>query len=1099
MSNLTDLIHSLPIIKKIAANLKTGRSIQLGGLWGSSYLYLLAAILRQIKRPVFLLVTSTIEGAEAAVEEWPSFLPRPLVKNIQLFPAWEVLPSETGDADSSIYQERLKTLIRLTGPNDSPLLLVAPIQALLQDVVSPAQLRRSGLNLQTGDQISVKQLAEKLVSAEFERVDQVSGPGQFSIRGGLIDLGSYTSPQPVRIELFGDQIESIRTFNPDTQCSEKKIKSLKIELVKKSDMFKVTTDRLPTGLLDYLPINNTCLVLKEPEGIADRVAQYEQRCKGPSSGKTDIFGQCYRRMQSYPRLDLRELPSPQSETDRGKVYNFQINSLQRFSSGLVNVIRELESLQARGQRTVIFCQNDAERQRLKKLFADTAVEKKIKINIGQLQTGFQFLAINTAFIGHQELFNRFRQIRRTRTKYLPDTSPIESFLELVTDDFVVHSIHGIGRYRGIEKLEKKGVAQEFLTVEYYDKSKVYVPTSQIDLVQKYIGGAEQKPKLSKLGTNLWTLRKERVKAGVVQMARELLQIQAIRSKETGIIYSGHALPAGEAGWQQEFEAAFPYEETPDQITINEQIKKDMSLARPMDRLICGDVGYGKTELAMRAAFRAVIHGKQVAILVPTTILAQQHYLNFSARTMDYPVQIEVLSRFKTKKEQAKTIKKLNLGEVDIVIGTHRLLQPDIKFKDLGLIVIDEEQRFGVEHKERLKRLRATVDVLTLTATPIPRTLHMSLLGIKDISSLTTPPRDRRAVETRVARFNRPLIREAVMRELSREGQVYFVHNRVYDIEAMVAQLQELIPEARINVGHGQLPENLLEQRMNEFMQGQIDLLVCTNIIESGLDIPRANTLFVNNADHFGLADLHQLRGRVGRYKHQAFAYFLIPVDRIVPSEAAKRLKAIQEFNELGAGFKIAMRDMEIRGAGNILGREQHGYIASIGYDLYCRLLKEAVQRVKDGTIEPQLDTTLNLNISAYLPTEYISSDKQRIEIYRQIARAKDQKTLDLVCEDLQDRFGRPIPEPVEILLKLATVRVLANRQGISNLTQGIHDLEKKEIIIATYHNKSKALQLKRRFNKLVSLIDEQTMYFHIPSATIKDPDRTIQLFKKIFS
>jgi transcription-repair coupling factor (superfamily II helicase) len=634
-------------------------------------------------------------------------------------------------------------------------------------------------------------------------------------------------------------------------------------------------------------------------------------------------------------------------------------------------------------------------------------------------------ATGIVVLGDHELFHREHAPAVLPRRQL-ESRAIDSFLELQEDDLVVHLGHGIARYRGMHILDKNGQTEEHLILEFAGGTRVYVPASKIDLVQKYVGGSKSDPELSKFGGTAWQKKKDRVQAAVLDLASEMLELQATRESKPGFSF-----PA-DSDWQREFDAAFPYEETPDQLTTIAEIKRDMEKARPMDRLICGDVGYGKTELAMRAAFKAIDNGKQVAILVPTTVLAEQHFRTFSQRMAEYPFAIEVISRFRSGSEQKRILKRLEEGSIDIIIGTHRIVSNDVKFKELGLVIIDEEQRFGVEHKERLKKLRQTVDVLTLTATPIPRTLHLSLLGIRDISNLETAPQGRLAIETRIVRFDTQLVRHAIMRELNREGQIYFVHNRVHNIHEIAARLHDIVPEARIVVGHGQMGEHELEDAMVKFVQKQADILVATTIIESGLDIPNANTMFINQADNYGLADLHQLRGRVGRYKHRAYAYLLLDADRTITPTASKRLKAIEEFSELGAGFKIAMRDLEIRGAGNILGTQQSGHIAAVGYELYCSLLENAVRSLKNMPVKTHMEVTIDLPWPAILPRDYVPGQKQKIEVYRRLSRVRKLDGLIDFRRELRDRYG-PIPEAVEWLLRQAEVRILASHWQIAEL------------------------------------------------------------------
>jgi transcription-repair coupling factor (superfamily II helicase) len=652
--------------------------------------------------------------------------------------------------------------------------------------------------------------------------------------------------------------------------------------------------------------------------------------------------------------------------------------------------------------------------------------------------------------------------------------PIESLLDLAEGDYVVHVMHGIARFEGLKTLARDGKNEEYLTLRFADAAVLHVPSGSINLVQKYIGARGKRPPLSKLGGSAWARQKARAAVAVTDLAAQLLRIQAMRQASEGIVY-----PAA-TDWQRQFEDEFIYTETEDQIATMRQIDDDMVRPRPMDRLLCGDVGYGKTELAMRAAFKVAEAGKQVAVLVPTTVLAAQHWRTFRERMADYPFTIEQLSRFRTGSEQDDVVARLAAGQVDVVIGTHRLLSKDVRFADLGLVVIDEEQRFGVEHKERLKNLRASVEVLTMTATPIPRTLHMALLGLRDISSLATPPMDRRAIHTEVREYDDELVRQVLYRELNRQGQVFFVHNRVMDIESVADRVKRLAPEARVAIGHGQMPHAELEDVMLRLVNQEIDVLVCTTIIESGLDIPTANTMIVHEADRFGLAELHQLRGRVGRYKHRAYCYLLLPERRTLTSVAAKRLKAIEEFSDLGAGFAIAMRDLEIRGAGNILGSEQSGHIAAVGYELYCQLLEEAVRQAKGEPAPPRRDTHVELGVDSFIPKEYVPSDRQRMEVYRRLARCAGAADMEQLATDLADAYG-PVPPEAQTLLDLAEVRVRAAQFGIQSIIRIDPD------IVFTFRDFTPAKHLFEGARGSVRLPDDHTVYWRLPKAYMEMP------------
>jgi len=697
-----------------------------------------------------------------------------------------------------------------------------------------------------------------------------------------------------------------------------------------------------------------------------------------------------------------------------------------FGIDIEGALDELSRVCTEYRETHLFCMSPAEEERLRTLLVDRqfAHLERIHFDRGRLNHGVLFTADGIAFIPHHRLFGRYRQRRLLR--HAKEARPIETAQELQDGDLVVHVQYGIGRFRGTRIIETGGRRQEHLEIEFADDVHVYVPSDRIELVHRYIGVGGRRPALDKIHGAHWRAARRKAELAIQDLAAELLHMQALRQTQPGIA----APPDNE--WQKQFEAEFPYEETEDQLRAIEHVKQDMEAQRPMDRLICGDVGYGKTEVAMRAAFKAVMGGRQAAVLVPTTVLAQQHYRTFRERAADYPVSVEMLSRFVSPAKTREVIEGLASGQVDVVIGTHRLLQKDVHFKNLGLVIIDEEQRFGVENKERFKKMRSTVDVLTMTATPIPRTLHMSLIGLKDICSLQTPPLNRQAIETHVAKFDPALLRHAILRELSREGQAFIVHNRVHTIEALAQTVRKLVPEARAEVAHGQMPEHQLAEVMENFLDGEIDVLVATTIIENGLDIPNANTLIVNRAEMLGLAEMHQLRGRVGRYIHKAYAYFFTPPDRPITPEARERLDAIQRYSALGAGFDIALRDLEIRGAGNILGPEQSGHIAAIGYTLYCRLLGRAVAALRGQPVREPPAVTINIGLDVALPESYVPTLQQRMEIYRQVSQVCELEEIREVLRGMRDRFGPPSQEAQNLLLE-AEVRVLAGQAGVDSI------------------------------------------------------------------
>jgi len=742
----------------------------------------------------------------------------------------------------------------------------------------------------------------------------------------------------------------------------------------------------------------------------------------------------------------------------------QAESVERLSGELGRVRDELDEAAA-GQEVFVVCPTEAEVQRLRELFAETQAARQGRLHfpVGTLSEGFRFVAERTVLLSSAELFHREDLVRPPQRRL---GRVIDSFLDLRQGDLVVHVTHGIARYRGLKLLEKGVQREEHLELEFYGGTRLYVPSSKIGLVQKYVGGSKGRPTLARLGGQTWVKQKARVEQAVTDLAADMLELQAARASRAGIGFPP------DTEWQREFDASFPYSETPDQLVAIESIKSDMTDSRPMDRLLCGDVGYGKTEVAMRAAFKAVDAGYQVAILVPTTILAEQHYRTFSGRMAEFPFQIASLSRFLSKRRQGEVIERLAAGAVDIVIGTHRLAQRDVHFHNLGLVIIDEEQRFGVEVKEHLKAIRSTVDVLTMTATPIPRTLHLSLLGVRDISNLETPPEDRLAVETRVTRFHPELVRHAVERELNRGGQVFFVHNRVEDIFQLKRRLEELIPEASIGVGHGQMHEHDLERVMLEFVSGRCDILLATTIVENGLDIPNANTIFIDEADRYGLADLHQLRGRVGRYKHRAYCYLLIDPQKHLTPNAAKRLRAIEEFSDMGAGFAIAMRDLEIRGAGNILGTAQSGHIATVGYELYCSLLEQAVRNLQHLPPTTAAEVDIDLPVEAYLPRSYVPDMRSKIDLYRRLARVREPAELADFGMELADRFGSPPPE-VQRLLELAALRTGARQWGVDRVRC------EDRFLVLEYRSSAQIRRLADRCGGCLRVVDGRSAYLPI--------------------
>jgi len=985
---------------RVVEALRAGQQATIDGVWGSACALVTAALAACAPGPVVLVAPDQeeLEHLADALELFSRQTP-------ERFPAWESLPDEQLIHDE-VFGDRLRVL-KLFERGEPPGLLLSSIQALLQAVPDRAAMARHSQVVRVGCEVSLRRLARWLVENGFHSTSAVELPGEFSRRGGIIDIFAPDWHDPVRIELFGDQVESIRRFEVSSQRSLGRQESVEITTL------DPRTDQ-QGQLADYLP-PDSWLVLVEPKRLEEHARRYLARVERPESLHT--VSRVLGRALEFGTVSISSLALDTLEA----TCRLGFESVERLSGRIDRVREELDRI-CSGQDVYVVCQTEAEAQRLGEVFRQTrlAADGRLFFALGTLHEGFRFGPEGVVLVGTGQLFGR-EELRRPVRRRLGRA--IDSFTELRENDLVVHVAHGIARYRGLKLLEKGDQVEEHLVLEFQGGTHLYVPSSKIGLVQKYVGARKARPTLARLGGAIWQRQKARVAQAVTDMAAEMLDMQALRASRPGI-----AFPP-DTEWQREFDASFPYPETRDQLTTIEAIKQDMLRSRPMDRLLCGDVGYGKTEVAMRAAFKAVDAGYQVGVLVPTTVLAEQHYRTFCERMAEFPFEIAALSRFATRKEQREIIERLKAGRIDIVIGTHRLVQADVQFHNLGLVVIDEEQRFGVDVKERLKALRHSVDVLTMTATPIPRTLHMGLTGLRDICNLETPPEDRLAVETRITRFQPDLIRHAVMRELSRGGQVFFVHNRVRDIELVAEQLSRIVPEARLRIAHGQMPEQQLDDVMVDFVRRRFDLLLATTIIENGLDIPNANTIFIDEADRYGLADLHQLRGRVGRYKHRAYCYLLVDPRRSLTPNALRRLRAIEEFSDMGAGFAIAMRDLEIRGAGNILGTEQSGHIATVGYELYCQLLEQAVARLKRLPPRQVIEVDVDLPLPAYLPRRYVPDMRQKIDLYRRLARVSAMEEAADFAEELRDRFGTP-PEPAANLLRLAELRIAAHQWGI---------------------------------------------------------------------
>jgi transcription-repair coupling factor (superfamily II helicase) len=1028
-------------VAEIISRLKIARGggvVKVEGTWGSFAPLLAAYISKELGRPI-LYIRPHIDDADKAADDLHTFG----AEQVEALPAWEG-EEELADATDEIRAERLKLVSRLSSlvardrKDKARFIIPASIQALCQPIPKPQALEESCLRLQINKTMPLEQAAEWLVENGFERVERVDLPGQFAHRGGIIDIyaplvsektfldepaaeGPSEAAETIRIEFFGDTIESIREINLDTQRSSQRIKGVNIvsavcgAAVEERELF-----------VNILP-EDTIIILEEPSDIEEVARLFRERAE--DTGRLYSWRDIYEAIAKFTQLHICRFATAAP----GEFLKVDVKSVQRFQhkaaslwTGHKEALQELVQEAKQGKKVLFYCEALAESKRVTEIITESkrVVPANFKLLQGFIHQGFVIDSLNTIIISHHELFGQYTLRRRPRLAQAG--APVDTLADLQVGDYVVHASYGIGKFLGIKTIQEKGGTSEYLTIEYADGVKIQVSVRNIALVQKFIGTSPKRPKLSKVGSKKWQKRKEKVARSIQDLASELLEVQAQRQAKGGIAFGP------DSSWQAEFEESFPYQETPDQTTAAEQIKTDMQEPMAMDRLLCGDVGYGKTELAMRAAFKAVENGKQAAVLVPTTVLCVQHGRTFTERFADFPICIEVLNRFKTTKQARDIISRTKRGRVDVLIGTHRLLSDDVGFNDLGLLIIDEEQRFGVEHKEKLKRLRINVDVLTMTATPIPRTLHLSLLGLRDISSLTTPPLDRRSIVTTVTAYNEELIRKAIIQELNRQGQVFFLHNRVRTIEKKAWEIQKLVSDAKVAIAHGQMAKSELEKAMIDFVMGETDVLVCTTIIESGLDIPNANTIFINDADRFGLAELHQLRGRVGRYKHRAYAYMLLPSSRPITPVAARRLKAIEDYSHLGAGFRIALRDLEIRGAGNILGAEQSGHIQLVGYQLYCYLLAEAVRKLRNEPVEAIPATVIDLGFATYIPKSYIPSDRYRMDIYRKIAVTKTTEDLKQIESELADVYG-PVPDDIELLLELAGLRIKASRQDIKSI------------------------------------------------------------------
>ena len=1096
METLKDLLRNIPSFDEVVKEIKTNRSvISLSGFTESAKAGAVD-VLGDGKKYKLIVASSDFKVKQLA-DDYRFF-----DKNTVIYPAKDLLFYQADIRGNELTIERMKALKRIL--ENKPTTLITTFSALLTRQGGLDVLLKSVIKISKFSTVEEKALSHLLVKIGYEKTYQVEQPGQFSIRGGIVDIFELTEENPYRIELWGDDVESIRSFDVLSQRSIEELSSVSIfpatEMILTDDELRSGIEKIEeetnkqierlkkeflteeahrldinlrqfkeevlefrntektdgyinyfydktVSLVELFPQDNTVIFIDEPLRTSEHAKAVTDEFKENMShrltggyiipGQTSLLyevGEIVSKLRSYPVVYLETLPMHNLFSDEllpcGKKYEFKVKDIPSYNGSFENLVRDLTKYKSNGYKVLLLSGSRTRAQRLAKdllendlsaFYTDdptrTLKDKEIETYYGHVSKGYEYPDLKLAVISETDIFGARHQNKKRRKVY--DGASIRDFNELNVGDYVVHEFHGLGIYRGIEQIVVEGVTKDYLKIEYRDNGALYIPATGLSVLQKYASSDAKAPKLNKLGTQEWNKTKAKVKLATEEIAKDLVELYATRQNVEGYSYSKDTV------WQKEFEEMFPYEETEDQLRAIEDTKADMESNKIMDRLICGDVGFGKTEIAIRAAFKAVQEGKQVVFLVPTTILAQQHYDTFTERMKGFPVRIDLLSRFRTAKEIKETVTDLKKGMVDIVIGTHRILSKDVEFKDLGLLIIDEEQRFGVTHKEKIKKYKETVDVLTLTATPIPRTLHMSLIGIRDMSLLNEAPNLRQPIQTYVMEYNEEMVREAIMRELGRGGQVYYVYNRVNNIEDIAAGINKIVPEARVAYAHGQMPEKDLEYVMYEFINHEVDVLVSTTIIETGMDISNVNTMIIHDSDRLGLSQLYQLRGRVGRSDRTAYAFLMYKKDKYLKEEAEKRLSAIKEFTDLGSGYKIAMKDLEIRGAGNLLGKSQHGHMQAVGYDLYCKMLNEAVMNLKGYTVKEDFDTVVELDVDAYIPNEYIVNEIQKLDIYKRIAGVETKEEYENMEEELLDRFGK-VPVSARNLLRIALIRASAH-------------------------------------------------------------------------
>ena len=1040
MRSFTEPLKELAEFETIQREMKkeTGM-IQIAGCVNSQKTHMMYA-LSDGSRKRIIAVSS--EGKAKEICEEYKFLD----ENVYYYPPKDLLFYQADIRGKVLLKQRMGVIQAIL--EDEEVTVVTSFDGFMDALLPAEKIRQRVIKLSNTDTVDFEELKKKIADLGYDREVQIEGPGQFAVRGGILDVFPITEEVPIRIEFWGDEIDSIRTFDVDSQRSIENLEA--IEIYPATDFPEEEGQRV--SFLDYFEKEESILFLDEParlqekgEGVEEEYLEAQKNRLEAGMEVTDVRIPLYytkdviKKMNEYYCIGFSALETRVKEFKTNHLYSIHVKSVNPYNNSFEMLTRDLKRLKRNGYRVVLLSGSRTRARRLAEDLRDynlssyysedkerVVMPGEILTTFGHVAEGYEYPMLKFTVISETDIFGRGKKKRKRK---IYEGQKIQSFSELKIGDYVVHENHGLGIYQGIEKMDIDKTSKDYMKISYAGGSNLYIPATQLDLIQKYADADAKKPKLNRLGTQEWTKTKTKVRGAVKEIAKDLVELYAARQKEEGFVYGPDTV------WQKEFEEMFPVEETEDQIMAIDAVKQDMESRKIMDRLICGDVGYGKTEIAIRAAFKAVQESKQVVYLVPTTILAQQHYNTFVQRMKDFPVRIDLMCRFRTPTQQKKTIEDSKKGLVDIIIGTHRVLSDDLKFKDLGLLIIDEEQRFGVQHKEKIKKLKENVDVLTLTATPIPRTLHMSLIGIRDMSVLEEAPQDRMPIQTYVMEYNDEMVREAIQRELSRQGQVYYVYNKVKDIEEVADRIQSLVPDAVVAYAHGQMSEHQLEQIMFDFINGEIDVLVSTTIIETGLDISNANTMIIHEADKLGLSQLYQLRGRVGRSNRMAYAFMLYKRDKLLKEIAEKRLAAIREFTDLGSGFKIAMRDLEIRGAGNLLGAEQHGHMEAVGYDLYCKMLNEAVKHLKGEMEEEEsYNTTIDLNVDAYIPASYIPNEYQKLDVYKRIASIENEEEMDDMVEELIDRFG-DIPRKVQQLLNIAALKALAHQAYIIAIEQ----------------------------------------------------------------